>query len=188
MCRYQIYDGEMKIKLYQDEVDSFMAKAYDKAQKYLKLAHDKSPYGFNHPHSHLVGLVAEYASLLLFQNIEEVLNINLHIDPVFQDNTRDSECDIIVHGTRIEVKSIKYGAWLNYGPCISIKQLPKIKKKADVILWALYNEKKREVTFKGFNKIQDIYKVPKLLTGPEGKQIINYKVQDILINLNELVL
>lgn len=186
MTRYRINNNEMKVKIFQDEYHSFMATAIDKSQRYKTIAKDNSPYGFNHPHSHIVGLVSEHASLLLFRGIEENLGTNFNIDAVFQDNTRDSECDLVVCGTRIEVKGIKYKSWLEYGPCISTSQYFRIKKKADIILWGLYNEKQNEVTFKGYNTVRDISRIKPVLTGPEGKQIMNYKVLDIMKPLDKL--
>lgn len=188
MTRIIIRENKMKIRLGHDEAESFMAKAIAKAEKYNVLAPDgKSPYGFNHPHSHFVGMVAEYASWVLFTEIETMLNINLNIDPAFQDERREGECDIYVAGKRIEVKGIKYGSWLRFGPCISARQLPKIEKKADIVLWALYNERGQEFTFEGYNLVSEIAALDTIMTGAEGRpKIENYPVQSIIKPLQEL--
>lgn len=188
MSRIIIRENKMKIRLHNDEADAFMSKAIAKSEKYNKLApQNKSPYGFNHPHSHFVGLVAEHAAWVLFTEIESMLNTNLNIDPAFQDEKREGECDIYVQGKRIEVKGIKYGSWLRYGPCVSSRQLSKIQKKADIVLWALYNEKCQELTFEGFNLVSEISTLLPVLTGAEGKQKIeNYPVISIIKPLQEL--
>lgn len=188
MTRLIIRENKMKIRLHTDEAEAFMAKAHIKAEKYNKLAPGgKSPYGFNHVHSHLVGLAAEHASWILFTEIENILNINLSIDPAFQDEGREGECDIYVAGKRIEVKGIKYGSWLRFGPCISSRQLPKIQKKADIVLWALYNERCQEFTFEGYNYVNDISSLETVMTGAEGRdKIENYPVLPIIKPLQEL--
>jgi len=190
MTRLIIREDKMKIRLHHDEAESFMAKAIAKAEKFTKIAPaGKSPYGFNHAHSHLVGMAAEHASWLLFNEIETLINRDLNIDPAFQDEKREGECDLYVAGLRIEVKGIKYGSWLRFGPCISARQLPKIQKKADVVLWALYNEKCQEFTFEGYNLVSEIAAIPTIMTGAEGREKIeNYPVISILKPLQDLKL
>lgn len=189
MSRLFVSENKMKIRLHHDEAESFMAKAIAKSEKYNKLApNGKSPYGFNHPHSHLVGLAAEHASWILFTEIEEMLGIDLNIDPAYQNEKREGECDIYVGGKRIEIKGIKYGSWLRFGPCVSSRQLPKIKNKADIVLWALYNERYQEFTFEGFNLVNEIESLQTVMTGAEGKdKIENYPVLSIIKPLEELV-
>lgn len=187
MSRITIKNDKMTVQLFRDEAESFMAKAINKSEKYTKIAPDHvSPYGFNHAHSHFVGLVTEHAAWVLFTEIEEMLNVDLKIDPSFHDDTRDKECDINVGGLRVEVKGIKSAAWKQYGPCISTRQLSKIERKADVVLWALYNERTQEVVFEGWNPVSEVRAITPVLTGKEGKQIENYKVLDILRPLNDL--
>lgn len=179
----------MSIRLYKDEAESLWAKAIQKSQKFeTMVSKDRSPYGFNHPHSHYVGVVAEHASWLLFTEIEEMLGIDLNIDAAFKDENRECECDIYVGGKRIEIKGIKYGSWKNYGPCISARQLSKIKRKADIVLWVLLNEKTKEATFVGYNEVNEIESINPILTGPEHSQKIkNYPVISLIKNLTELV-
>ena len=190
MTRLVIRENKMKIRLHQDEAEAFMAKAAAKAEKYNKLAPDgKSPYGFNHAHSHLVGMAAEHASWILFNEIEALTGTHLNIDPAYQDDSREGECDLYVAGMRIEVKGIKYGSWIRFGPCISARQLPKIKKKADIVLWALYNERVQEFTFEGYNFVNEIETLETILTGAEGRpKIENYPVMSIIKPLQELKL
>lgn len=190
MNRLTIKNNKMTVKLFNDEADSFMAKAIAKSEKYEKIANSsKSPYGFNHPHAHFVGMVAEHAAWVLFNEIEELTKKELKIDPAYQFEDRDSECDLYVNGLRIEVKGIKYGSWLQFGPCISTRQLKKIEKKADIVLWALYNERRQEFSFEGFNFVKDIRSLPTMVTGASGRpQIENYPVLDIIKPLQELSL
>jgi hypothetical protein len=190
MSRLSIKNDKMTITLFNDEANSFMAKAISKSEKYERIASEKrSPYGFNHPHSHYVGLVAEHASWVLFNEIEELLGMDLNIDPAFQNEKREAECDLYVNNLRIEVKGIKYGSWLKFGPCISTRQIDNIEKKADVVLWALYNERRQEFSFEGFNFVSEIRALPTLVTGAEGRPSIeNYPVLDIIKPLQDLIL
>lgn len=190
MTRLIIKNNKMTIRLHPDEADSFMAKAIAKSARYEQIAPEhKSPYGFNHAHSHFVGLVAEHAAWILFTEVEALTRKNLNIDPAFQNENRESECDIYVGKTRIEVKGIKYGSWLRFGPCISTRQLKNIERKADVVLWALYNEKRQEFTFEGFNFVSEIRNMPTIITGDVGRpQIENYPVLDIIKPVQEIVL
>lgn len=187
MKQVYIHRDEWVIKLHQSEADSFLAKATKKAEKYQTIS-TNSPYGFNHIHSHYVGLVSEHAAWLFFNEIEELLGRDLNIDAVYQNPKRDAECDLVVNGTKIEVKCIKYGSWLRYGPCISTKQYPKIKEKADVVLWLLYNEKSQELTVKGFTDVNDVPTITPVLTGTEDRKVENYPVLSIMKNMNELKL
>lgn len=186
--RLSLKQGKMTIKLYSDEADSFMAKAIEKSELYKVLAPaSRAPYGFNHTHSHFVGMVCEHAAYVLFTEIEDSIGKSLNIDPAFQDSNRDGECDLKVNGLRIEVKGIKYKSWKNFGPCVSTRQYDKILQKADVVLWVLYNEKKQEFSFEGFNYVNEIANQPIILTGVEGlPKIENYPVMDILRPLQEL--
>lgn len=187
--RIKIENNEMTIRLFKDEADSFMAKAIAKSQRYEKIMEGrKSPYGQNHAHSHFVGMVSEHAANILMQGIEELLGVDLNIDPAYQDESRDAECDLIVNGLRIEVKGIKYGSWVRFGPCISAAQRKNIERKADVVLWALYNERQQTFTFKGFNEVKDIATISTELTGPEGRQIENHPVLSIIKPLQEMKL
>lgn len=186
--RICLKNGKMNVKLHTDEADSFMAKAIEKSAKYQELAPaNKSPYGFNHIHGHFVGLVCEHAAWVLFNEIESSTGLKLNIDPAFQNPGRERECDIKVNNLRIEVKGIKYKSWLKYGPCVSTRQLENIQKKADVVLWVLYNEKHQEFSFEGFNYVKDISTVPVILTGEADKpKIENHPVLSILKPLEEL--
>lgn len=185
MKQVYIHRNEWVIKLHQSEADSFLAKAIKKAEKYQDAS---APYGFNHIHGHLVGMIAEHAAWLLFNEIEELLGKDLKIDPVYQNPRRDAECDLVVNNTKIEVKCIKYGSWLRYGPCISTKQFPKIKDKADVVLWLLYNEKSQELTVKGFTDVNEVQTITPIMTGNSTLQVENYPVISIMKNINDLKL
>lgn len=190
MSRLIIKNNKMTVRLFTDEADSFMAKAISKSKRYEKIAPEhKSPYGFNHPHSHYVGLVAEHAAWVLFTEVEALTGRNLNIDPAYQNDQREGECDLYVGNTRIEVKGIKYGSWLRFGPCISTRQLKNIERKADVVLWALYNEKQQEFTFTGFNYVSDIRSLPTIITGAENRpKIENYPVLDIIKPVQDIIL
>lgn len=188
MSRLIIRENKMKIRLTDPEAASLLEQAAIKSEKFSVISPDGvSPYGQNHTHSHMVGLAAEHATLILFKEIEQITGLDLQIDAAFLDERREGECDIYVGGKRIEVKGIKYGAWLRYGPCISSRQLPKIQRKADIVIWALYNERIQEFTFEGYNKVEDIHLIEPVMTGPDNRpKIENYPVRDIMSPLQEL--
>lgn len=187
MERIEVKNDKMMVNLYHDEPKSFFAQAKAKSEKYTVLSPDEvSPYGFNHIHSHLVGMISEHASWVLFSEIEKMLGVDLGIDAAFQDDTRDSECDLIVGGLRVEVKGIKANAWNRYGPCVSTRQLKNIERKADIVLWALYDDRTQTVTFQGWNPVSEIRAIKPVMTGDIGKEIKNYKVLDLLRPLQTL--
>ena len=188
MSRLIIRENKMKIRLSETEAASLLEQAAINSEKFSAISPDGvAPYGHNHTHSHMVGLAAEHATLILFQEIEKITGLDLQIDAAFQDERREGECDIYVGGKRIEVKGIKYGAWLRYGPCISSRQLPKIQRKADIVIWALYNERIQEFTFEGYNKVDEIHLIDPIMTGPDNRpKIENYPVRDIMSPLQEL--
>lgn len=187
MSRITVKNNKMVVQLYQDEAQAFFAKARAKSEKYTNLSPNHvSPYGFNHVHSHLVGMVTEHASWVLFTEIEDMLKVDLSIESPFQDIERDSECDIIVGGLRIEVKGIKQNAWNRYGPCISKRQLGKIERKADIVLWALYDERTQAVTFQGWNPVSEVRSLQPVFTGDTGREVENYQVLKLLRPLDKL--
>lgn len=190
MTRLVVKNDKMTLALGQSEAKSYMSKAKAKSERYTKISPDhKSPYGFNHPHSHFVGMIAEHSAWVLFDEIQHILRRDLKIDPAFQDDTRDAECDLIVNNLRIEVKGIQQRSWNRFGPCISTRQLRNIQRKADVVLWVLYDEHHQAVSFEGFNYVKDITSVPTKFTAGKGKEPIeNYPVLDIIKPLQELPL
>lgn len=185
--RFYIRNGKMQIRLEKDEADAFMAKAIAKSELYKRLApSERAPYGFNHIHGHYVGMVCEHAAYVLFECIAESTGIPLTIDTAYQDSSRDGECDLIINSLRVEVKGIKYKSWQDYGPCISSRQLKNITDKADVVLWVLFNERRNEFSFEGFNYVKDVHSIPVILTGaPDKPQIENHPVLSILKPLQE---
>lgn len=189
MARLFVENDRMQLQLYSDEAQSFMAKAIAKSEKYSKIMEGRqAPYGQNHVHSHYIGMVSEHAAFVLMNEIEDLIGAKFTIDPVFQNEERDRECDIVVNGTRIEVKGIKRDSWNRYGPCITVAQRKNIERKADVVLWVQYNEKTDVATFNGFNYVKDIKRIEPVFTGPPGRLIENHQVLDIIHPLQDLKL
>lgn len=190
MTRLVAHNDKMTLQLETLEAQSYMEKAVQKSKRYTAISPDhKSPYGFNHAHSHFVGMIAEHSAGVLFTEIEEIIGKDLNIDLVFKDENRDGSCDIIVNGLRIEVKGITPRSWRQFGPCISTRQLRNIQRKADIVLWVQFDERKQFVTFEGFNYVKDITSVPTKFTAGKGKTPIeNYPVLEIIHPLQELPL
>lgn len=173
------------VKLTQEEIDSFLEKAQEKSKKYSEISPDStSPYGFNHVHSHHVGMLAEFAVHEFFNWVQEQSGIALNIEPVYMDSTRDGEADIILNGTRIDVKCMSKYSWTQFGPRISARQYNNLCKKAEVILWVRYITARKTYTIMGFNYMRDVKEItPLTFFNPEsGQSIENYPVLAIMHN------
>lgn len=83
----------------------------------------------NKPTYHIVGKFGEAA-------VEKWLQARgLPVDSAFRDRSRAAEADILVAGTRIEVKCWNFGTWNQGGRCVSPEQEREISDKADIIAW-----------------------------------------------------
>ncbi len=141
--------------------------AKESAEKYSALvAQNKAPYHQNTVHSHFIGKVGEIGAAAAFQGIRSLARADVEIDEVFRDSNRDRECDLIINGMRIEVKTWKPYALDLYGTCVSDRQAVKLHKKCDAVVYASFNEKTHEFQLVGWNTIEDIQNQPACLTGP----------------------
>ena len=128
--------------------------------------------------SHLKGKLGEIAveKYLLSTRGADV------IDSAFRDISRDLECDIYSKNVRIEVKTWTRKFWRELGRCISVEQLPKLSKKADVVIWCVVEPEKhdeREVSLVGWNWVNEIEQAPRRYTGPHGgRQVDNHQLDE----------
>lgn len=180
--------NQFVVTLSKDEVDALLPAAEEKSKKYTQLSPDStSPYGFNHVHSHHVGMQAEHAAYHLLQWVRETSGIDLALEPIFQYSHRDAEADIKMNGTRIDVKCLSERSWSTFGPCISARQFDKLCIKAEVVLWAAYNKSKRTFTFRGFNYMNEVRELLTVKNETQnGSFIENYPVETILRDLEML--
>lgn len=191
MSKFMVDENLFKIEFTEDEINSIREKAELKSKKYEILNANNSkatPYGFNNVHSHLVGLVCEYGAHRLFEEVSKMCG-NFSIDPVYLDESRDGEADIIINNIRIEVKGMKSASWAKFGPCINIKQKSSIERKSDIVLFAVFHEKKRRVEFRGYINTSDINNVKPIRTeNSQGKRSLNFPVISELKDVSTLTL
>lgn len=170
----QIKPDSIATKLTQTTLDAAMASAKDSAAKYQALVRmSKAPYCNNDVSRHFIGKVGEYGSSQVFEQLQSVFGQQLTIDNVFKDESRDSECDLIVNGLRVEIKTWKPWAFNTYGPCISDRQAKKLNKKCEVVVYAVYDQDTKHFALRGWNYTKDIDGVKAKLTGTPGKQVLN---------------
>jgi hypothetical protein len=131
-------------------------------------------YYNNKPDSHLKGKLGELA-------VEQALkNVGIDCDSAFRDVNRDRECDILIEGRRLEVKTWSDAYWLQMGRCIAVGQLPRLKKKADFVVWCstpYVDGDVAQVRIYGVTPINQIECEPRRLTGPDwGRKVDNFQV------------
>lgn len=169
-----IKESSISIKL----PESLLIKAREAAEKSslfysAKVDVVKSPYGGNDVERHFMGKIGEYGVEYLLTRLAARNKQELTIDAVFTDPARDSECDIIVNGHRVEVKTWRPVDYDRFGPCIAERQAKKLAKKCSLILYVTYNSSTNDYVFRGWNNVTDVDGVEPVLTGRPGKQVLN---------------
>ena len=98
-------------------------------------------YYNNRLNSHFKGKLGEIA-------VEKfLLDQKLKLDSHFRFADRENLADIVVKikgykkVVRLEVKTWSKNYWQDLGRCIAVDQYPDLKKKADIIVWCLVDEK-----------------------------------------------
>lgn len=127
----------------------------------------------NHKRSHLRGKIGEIAAARWLDER------SITVDGAFEDQSRISECDIVVSppGARIEVKTWGSEFWSEMGRCVAVAQLEKIQAKADLILWGTTDE--YTVAFRGWSTIEDVAVWPVRMTGPaNGRKVENLQGEE----------
>lgn len=131
----------------------------------------------NTVNSHLRGKVGEIGCHLWLdaQGIPHEL--------VYENLARLEEADIILNAGRpfrFDVKTWDTRYWKAMGRCVAFKQLPKLKKKANAVLWCVTPKELApgvEVEIFGWSSIRDIENSPRRMTGPaHRRQVDNYQV------------
>ena len=169
-----IKEDRISIELPQRVLNAALEAAKKSAAHYSALVDlGKAPYGDNSVERHYNGKIGELGAHYLFTRLCVSIGKEIAIDPVFMDDARDAECDLIVEGLRIEIKSWRPADYEHYGPCIAERQAKKLAKKCSVILYATYNHATNEFCLRGFNFTEDVEGVVPVLTGRIGKQVLN---------------
>ncbi len=135
----------------------------------------RAGYYNNSPNSHLKGKLGEIAVELYFKTLE------LECEAIFRDLSRDRECDLLVNGHRIEVKTWSSEYWSEMGRCIAVGQLQTLTAKADSVVWCTTDYSGFGlpiVQLQGWNSIHEIQDAPIKLTGPtHGRKVQNYQFE-----------
>jgi hypothetical protein len=145
-------------------------------QTYLRFQ-ARSGYYNNTPNSHLRGKLGEIACQRWCE-FNDIVN-----EALFEDPEQIGEADLVVRDDadhRIEVKTWDETGWDQWGRCIAVPQLPKLRAKADCVLWCTSPKvlvAGIRVMLVGWNTVDDIAAAPRRWTGPAwGRQVDNYQL------------
>jgi len=160
--------------------------AADTARASFERWESQQGYYNNRLNSHFKGKLGEIA-------VEKfLLDQKLKLDSHFRFADRENLADLVVkikgHNkiARLEVKTWSLNYWQDLGRCIAVDQYPDMKKKADVIVWCLLDEKQIldastpvKVILAGWSKIDEVLKAPIKLTGLDNmRKVNNYQLDE----------
>jgi hypothetical protein len=143
-------------------------------------------YYNNRLNSHFKGKLGELAveKFLLAQKLK--------LDSHFRYSDREKLADIVVKikgykkVIRLEVKTWSSNYWQDLGRCVAVDQYPDMKKKADMIIWCLVDDKQIfdasapvKVILAGWSKIDEISKASIKFTGLDNmRKVENYQLAE----------
>ena len=153
------------------------ALANDLAGQTLNLFSDRRGYYNNNHNSHLRGKLGEIASTQI------LTDLGLPSNALWADLSRLREADIDVPGVfRADVKTWSARYWADMGRCVAVGQVPKLAKKADLIIWCVSAPQLRPgmtVEVRGWNSLADVEAAPRRMTGPpSGRKVDNYQLDE----------
>lgn len=129
----------------------------------------------NTANGHLVGHLGEFAAFIwLRDNGFEPVGI-------FTDPERDKECDISTIAARIEVKTWSHKHWDDLGRAVSVSQLSRLKKKADIVFFCSADEVDSpmpKIQFRGWVEVAAFDSTEPKMTGFPGREIYNHQLED----------
>lgn len=129
--------------------------------------------------SHLIGHLGEFAAFIwLRDNGFEPVGL-------FTDPTKDSLCDISSLAGRIEVKTWNEKHWDDLGRAVAVSQLPRLHKKADIVLFCSADEVDSpmpKIQFRGWVKVAAFDSAEPKMTGFPGREIYNHQLEDHHLN------
>jgi hypothetical protein len=129
----------------------------------------------NTSNSHLRGKIGEIAASSALEEL------GMKLENTYTNLDRMSEADIVIPGKlRIDVKTWNIEHWAEMGRCIAIDQLGKLEKKADIIIWCTSPNILTpgiNVEVVGWNKVSEVGKSPRRMTGPKnGRKVDNFQL------------
>ena len=72
--------------------------------------------------------------------------------------------------------------WEGFERCVAVKQLPKLLRKADLIVWCVCPEQLEpgiEVSQRGWSTLADVQAAPQRWTGPaRGRKVHNHQLDE----------
>lgn len=86
--------------------------------------------GGNSPLMHRIGKLGEWAATSYFTDW------GLPVRALWKDPTQEAGCDLIVGDVRVDVKTCSLPSWPRLGGCVAVAQVPFLRQKCDVLLWA----------------------------------------------------
>lgn len=125
----------------------------------------------NNPKSHLVGRLGEFAAFHWLQDFG--------FEPRL--SSERTQCDIFTNAGRCEVKTWSRKHWAELGRSISVSQLASIRRKADFIIWCIaedIDQAQPQIEIRGWSDVAMLDKYEPRMTGKEGRQILNYQIND----------
>lgn len=159
-------------RINQEEFDL----ALDLANMTVEVFSKRPGHYNNNLNSHLRGKVGEIAAsaALAAGGVETV--------DLWTEMSSIAEADIYVPSRfRADVKTWDGRYWLEMGRCVAHGQLPKLRAKADGIIWCSSDsqlEPGMMVEVVGWNRMTDVADAPRRFTGPPGgRQVDNYQIE-----------
>ncbi len=160
--------------------------AADTARSSFERWESQQGYYNNRLNSHFKGKLGELA-------VEKfLLDQKLKLDSHFRFADRENLADIVVKVNRykkvvrLEVKTWSKNYWQDLGRCVAVDQYPDMKKKADMIVWCLVDEKQimdtpapMKILLAGWSKIEEVVNAPIKLTGLDNmRKVNNYQLAE----------
>jgi len=154
--------------------DEQFAEAYELAEATMQVFSGLKGHYNNNLSSHLRGKVGEIA-------VSEVLyDLGIPSDPCWRDLSLLSAADIHAPKFRADVKTWSSRYWEGMGRCVAVGQLPKLERKADLVVWCQTHHELRagmRVAVMGWNSVTDVRSAPRLFTGPKtGRKVDNFQI------------
>lgn len=141
----------------------------------LALFESRAGHYKNSLNSHLRGKIGEIAATTALESL------GLEPDRMWADTSKLSLADVEVAGRfRANVKTWDRRYWLTMGRCIAVNQLPRLRNKAEAVIWCQTDSNLApgmEVQVLGWNALDDVVLAPRRLTGPpRGRKVDNYQL------------
>jgi len=144
-------------------------------ETFARFSRTKGHYN-NTSDSHLRGKIGEIATSTALHELR------FKVENTYTDLDRMSEADLAISGNlRIDVKTWNIEHWNEMGRCMSVDQIGKLEKKADIIVWCISPNTLASgisVSVAGWNKVSEVRQAPRRLTGPKnGRKVENFQFE-----------